>query len=52
VISTLISQVMVWIPKHALFSGMASIFDGSIVAATENVVMVTIQILPGCPGLV
>jgi carboxylesterase 2 len=34
---------MVWIPEGALVSGLALIFDGSIVAATENVVMVTIQ---------
>jgi carboxylesterase 2 len=41
---------MVWIHGGALVAGMASIFDASILAATENVVVVTIQYLLGVLG--
>jgi carboxylesterase type B len=34
---------MVWIHGHALAAGMASSYDASILAGTENVVVVAIQ---------
>ncbi|CAH7072971.1 acylcarnitine hydrolase [Phodopus roborovskii] len=42
--------VMVWIHGGALVGGMASITDGSILAATEDVVMVHIQYRVGVLG--
>uniref|UniRef100_A0A8C0ZTU7 Carboxylesterase type B domain-containing protein n=1 Tax=Castor canadensis TaxID=51338 RepID=A0A8C0ZTU7_CASCN len=42
--------VMVWIHGGALVIGMASMFNGSILAATENVVVVTIQYRLGVLG--
>ncbi|XP_042556548.1 pyrethroid hydrolase Ces2e-like [Dipodomys spectabilis] len=42
--------VMVWIHGGALVSGMASLYDGSRLAAIENVVVVTIQYRLGVPG--
>ncbi|XP_005076235.1 acylcarnitine hydrolase [Mesocricetus auratus] len=42
--------VMVWIHGGALVGGMASITDGSVLAATENVVMVHIQYRLGVLG--
>ncbi|XP_012868195.1 PREDICTED: acylcarnitine hydrolase-like [Dipodomys ordii] len=42
--------VMVWIHGGALVVGMASMNDGSRLAATENVVVVTIQYRLGVPG--
>jgi carboxylesterase 2 len=41
---------MVWIHGGALVIGMASMFNGSILAATENVVVVTIQYRLGVLG--
>jgi carboxylesterase type B len=38
---------MVWIHGGALVAGMASSYDASILAATENVVVVAIQYLLG-----
>ncbi|XP_048211356.1 cocaine esterase-like isoform X2 [Perognathus longimembris pacificus] len=42
--------VMVWIHTGALVIGMASLYDGSRLAATEDVVVVTIQYRLGVPG--
>uniref|UniRef100_A0A8C9Q9N0 Carboxylic ester hydrolase n=1 Tax=Spermophilus dauricus TaxID=99837 RepID=A0A8C9Q9N0_SPEDA len=42
--------VMVWIHGGALVIGMASMYDGSILAATEDVVVVTIQYRLGILG--
>ncbi|XP_021488665.1 cocaine esterase-like [Meriones unguiculatus] len=42
--------VMVWIHGGALVVGMASLYDGSMLAATENVVVVTIQYRLGVLG--
>ncbi|XP_052022996.1 cocaine esterase-like [Apodemus sylvaticus] len=42
--------VMVWIHGGALVIGMASLYDGSTLAATENVVVVTIQYRLGVLG--
>ncbi|XP_021487314.1 acylcarnitine hydrolase-like isoform X2 [Meriones unguiculatus] len=42
--------VMVWIHGGALAVGMASMYDGSTLAATEGVVVVTIQYRLGVPG--
>ncbi|XP_041506106.1 pyrethroid hydrolase Ces2e-like isoform X2 [Microtus oregoni] len=42
--------VMVWIHGGALVVGMASTYDGSILAATEDVVVVTIQYRLGVLG--
>ncbi|GAB1293547.1 Pyrethroid hydrolase Ces2e [Apodemus speciosus] len=42
--------VMVWIHGGALTVGMASMYDGSILAATEDVVVVTIQYRLGVLG--
>ncbi|XP_057610155.1 pyrethroid hydrolase Ces2e-like isoform X2 [Chionomys nivalis] len=42
--------VMVWIHGGALVIGMASMYDGSILAATEDVVVVTIQYRLGVLG--
>ncbi|XP_049999397.1 acylcarnitine hydrolase-like [Alexandromys fortis] len=42
--------VMVWIHGGALVGGMASMIDGSILAATEYVVVVTIQYRVGVLG--
>ncbi|XP_042556595.1 pyrethroid hydrolase Ces2e-like isoform X2 [Dipodomys spectabilis] len=42
--------VMVWIHGGALVVGMASVYDGSMLAATEHVVVVTIQYRLGVPG--
>ncbi|XP_075833369.1 acylcarnitine hydrolase-like [Microtus pennsylvanicus] len=42
--------VMVWIHGGALVLGMASTYDGSILAATEDVVVVTIQYRLGVLG--
>ncbi|XP_042556601.1 pyrethroid hydrolase Ces2a-like [Dipodomys spectabilis] len=42
--------VMVWIHGGALVVGMASMNDGSRLAATEHVVVVTIQYRLGVPG--
>ncbi|MEJ1276133.1 hypothetical protein NN561_007036 [Cricetulus griseus] len=42
--------VMVWIHGGALVVGMASLYDGSILAATEDVVVVTIQYRLGVLG--
>ncbi|MBZ3891029.1 Cocaine esterase [Sciurus carolinensis] len=42
--------VMVWIHGGALVVGMASLYDGSILAAIENVVVVTIQYRLGVLG--
>uniref|UniRef100_A0A8D2E2E5 Carboxylesterase type B domain-containing protein n=1 Tax=Sciurus vulgaris TaxID=55149 RepID=A0A8D2E2E5_SCIVU len=42
--------VMVWIHGGALIAGMASMFDGSILATIENVVVVTIQYRLGVLG--
>ncbi|XP_031196982.1 pyrethroid hydrolase Ces2e [Mastomys coucha] len=42
--------VMVWIHGGALTVGMASMYDGSVLAATENVVVVTIQYRLGVLG--
>ncbi|XP_041505564.1 pyrethroid hydrolase Ces2e-like [Microtus oregoni] len=42
--------VMVWIHGGALVIGMASLYDGSILAATEDVVVVTIQYRLGVLG--
>ncbi|CAH7072877.1 pyrethroid hydrolase Ces2e [Phodopus roborovskii] len=42
--------VMVWIHGGALVVGMASMYDGSMLAATEDVVVVTIQYRLGVLG--
>ncbi|XP_055477348.1 acylcarnitine hydrolase-like isoform X2 [Psammomys obesus] len=42
--------VMVWIHGGALVMGMASMYDGSTLAAVEDVVVVTIQYRLGVPG--
>ncbi|XP_048211355.1 cocaine esterase-like isoform X1 [Perognathus longimembris pacificus] len=42
--------VMVWIHGGALVIGMASLYDGSVLAAIEDVVVVTIQYRLGVPG--
>ncbi|XP_021075735.1 pyrethroid hydrolase Ces2e [Mus pahari] len=42
--------VMVWIHGGALTVGMASMYDGSVLAATEDVVVVTIQYRLGVLG--
>ncbi|XP_036044845.1 pyrethroid hydrolase Ces2e-like isoform X1 [Onychomys torridus] len=42
--------VMVWIHGGALVVGMASMYDGSMLSATENVVVVTIQYRLGVLG--
>ncbi|XP_023565020.1 pyrethroid hydrolase Ces2e-like isoform X4 [Octodon degus] len=42
--------VMVWIHGGALVIGMASSYDGSILAASENIVVVTIQYRLGVLG--
>uniref|UniRef100_A0A8C6EQY2 Carboxylesterase type B domain-containing protein n=1 Tax=Marmota marmota marmota TaxID=9994 RepID=A0A8C6EQY2_MARMA len=42
--------VMVWIHGGALVMGSASMFDGSILAAIENVLVVTIQYRLGVLG--
>ncbi|XP_051025141.1 acylcarnitine hydrolase-like isoform X2 [Acomys russatus] len=42
--------VMVWIHGGALVTGMASLYDGSTLAATEDVVVVTIQYRLGVSG--
>ncbi|XP_057610153.1 pyrethroid hydrolase Ces2e-like isoform X4 [Chionomys nivalis] len=42
--------VMVWIHGGALVIGMASLYDGSMLAATEDVVVVTIQYRLGVLG--
>ncbi|KAM4800457.1 cocaine esterase-like [Urocitellus parryii] len=42
--------VMVWIHGGALVMGSASMYDGSILAATENVLVVTIQYRLGVLG--
>ncbi|XP_069860951.1 pyrethroid hydrolase Ces2e-like [Dipodomys merriami] len=42
--------VMVWIHGGALVVGLASVYDGSMLAAIENVVVVTIQYRLGVPG--
>ncbi|XP_048211369.1 pyrethroid hydrolase Ces2e-like [Perognathus longimembris pacificus] len=42
--------VMVWIHGGGLTSGMAAMFDGSVLAATEDVVVVAIQYRLGVPG--
>ncbi|XP_013371567.1 PREDICTED: acylcarnitine hydrolase-like [Chinchilla lanigera] len=42
--------VMVWIHGGALVLGMASMYDGSILASSENVVVVTIQYRLGVLG--
>ncbi|XP_048211351.1 acylcarnitine hydrolase-like isoform X12 [Perognathus longimembris pacificus] len=42
--------VMVWIHGGALVAGMASLYDGSLLAATEDVVVVAIQYRLGVPG--
>ncbi|KAM4833753.1 cocaine esterase-like [Thomomys bottae] len=42
--------VMVWIHGGALTIGMASLYDGSRLAAFENLVVVTIQYRLGVPG--
>lgn len=43
-------QVMVWIHGGGLAMGMASVYDGSSLAAFENVVVVTIQYRLGILG--
>uniref|UniRef100_A0A8D2DZV8 Carboxylic ester hydrolase n=1 Tax=Sciurus vulgaris TaxID=55149 RepID=A0A8D2DZV8_SCIVU len=50
VVCLLISQVMVWIHGGALVIGMASMYDGSSLAAFEDVVVVTIQYRLGVLG--
>ncbi|KAM5262855.1 cocaine esterase-like [Ctenodactylus gundi] len=42
--------VMVWIHGGTLVVGMASMYDGSVLAAYENVVVVIIQYRLGVPG--
>ncbi|XP_051024802.1 acylcarnitine hydrolase-like [Acomys russatus] len=42
--------VMVWIHGGALVVGMASMYDGSTLAAMEDVVVITIQYRLGVPG--
>ncbi|XP_055477350.1 acylcarnitine hydrolase-like [Psammomys obesus] len=42
--------VMVWIHGGALVTGGASMFDGSLLTATQDVVVVTIQYRLGVPG--
>ncbi|KAM4833750.1 cocaine esterase-like [Thomomys bottae] len=42
--------VMVWIHGGSLTIGMASLYDGSVFTAFEDVVMVTIQYRLGVPG--
>ncbi|XP_012892854.1 PREDICTED: cocaine esterase-like, partial [Dipodomys ordii] len=42
--------VMVWIHGGALVIGMASLYDGSVFTAFEDVVLVTIQYRLGVPG--
>ncbi|XP_005403776.1 PREDICTED: cocaine esterase isoform X2 [Chinchilla lanigera] len=42
--------VMVWIHGGALVVGMASLYDGSLLASSENVVVVIIQYRLGVPG--
>ncbi|XP_048211341.1 pyrethroid hydrolase Ces2e-like isoform X4 [Perognathus longimembris pacificus] len=42
--------VMVWIHGGGLVAGMASLYDGSLLAATEDVVVVIIQYRLGVPG--
>ncbi|XP_036604054.1 cocaine esterase-like [Trichosurus vulpecula] len=42
--------VMVWIHGGALVFGGASIYDGSVLSASQNVVVVTIQYRLGVPG--
>uniref|UniRef100_A0A8C9QNQ8 Carboxylic ester hydrolase n=1 Tax=Spermophilus dauricus TaxID=99837 RepID=A0A8C9QNQ8_SPEDA len=46
----LISQVMVWIHGGGLVMGSASMYDGSTLAAIENVLVVTIQYRLGVLG--
>ena len=48
--SVLMSQVMVWIHGGALVLGMASMNDGSILAATEDIIIVSIQYRLGILG--
>lgn len=43
-------QVMVWLPGGALETGSASLFDGSALAAYEDVVIVTTQYRLGIFG--
>lgn len=43
-------QVLVWIHGGALVTGMASMYDGSLLAAFEDVVVVTIQYRLGILG--
>ncbi|XP_048211368.1 pyrethroid hydrolase Ces2e-like [Perognathus longimembris pacificus] len=43
-------SVMVWIHGGGLVIGMASLYDGSVLAATEDVVVVIIQYRLGIPG--
>lgn len=43
-------QVLVWIHGGALVTGMASMYDGSVLAAFEDVVVVTIQYRLGILG--
>lgn len=45
-----IPQVMVWIHGGGLVLGMASIYDGSALAAFEDVVVVVIQYRLGLLG--
>lgn len=43
-------QVMVWLPGGAFETGSASIFDGSALAAYEDVLIVTTQYRLGILG--
>lgn len=43
-------QVLVWIHGGGLVMGMASMYDGSVLAAFEDVVVVTIQYRLGILG--
>lgn len=43
-------QVLVWIHGGGLVTGMASMYDGSVLAAFEDVVVVTIQYRLGVLG--
>lgn len=43
-------QVMVWLPGGAFETGSASIFDGSALAAYEDVLIVTTQYRLGIFG--
>ncbi|GAB1293542.1 Carboxylic ester hydrolase [Apodemus speciosus] len=45
-----VSMVMVWIHGGGLTTGMASMYDGSLLTATEDVVVVTIQYRLGVLG--